>query len=227
MSSLRSCPRSKPEGQHFLQLMNTSKKSVAFAILFVASVCSGCSGNTIRSEAGPTFDYKKGPTGPDTPLVGMVNGLWRCEPAENEARLAKHPDLLGDIDPAKTRDQCQVRVGFKRGYPYPIPLPGPGSFPFVIPMSTKAMISEYVLLPAGWKVSLTEIINDGSTVNVGDVVEVRLQKGRIGDWLVRTIRKCNDPPAKDEPHAWKLGCKRYNSFNEHGYAGEKYFWTVF
>jgi hypothetical protein len=223
-------PRLKPRGSKEAPSALKIKAIALLRSLLVSTgavICAACGPHVIRSEAGPTVNFKKGPEGAEDLRVGLVNGLWRHETAENEVRLSKHPDLLGDIDPVKSRDQCQVRVGFKRGYTYPVPFPGPGPVPLLLPFSTTGFASEYVLLPPGWKSSLKEVVNDGATINVGDIVEVRVQKGRIGDWLVRLIRKCNDAPAKGEPRAWKLGCRGYDAFDEHGYAGEKYYWTAF
>lgn len=141
-------------------------------------------------------------------IRGVVNGLWRFDPSQNVHRLTKMEVGASQSEAAAFYDRYQVRVGIDRGY-------------FI------AKFVEVVPLPVGWKYSLDKIIDDGRTVNVGDVVDIRIISGSRIIPLAQIVRKCDRAPLPDENPDWKIGCKIYESFKSNGYAGEVYIMTGF
>jgi hypothetical protein len=139
---------------------------------------------------------------------GVVNGLWRFDPSQNAHRLTKTAVGASQSEAAAFYDRYQVRVGIDRGH-------------FI------AKFVEVVPLPVGWKYSLDKIIDDGRTVNVGDVVDIRTARGSRIIPLAQIVRKCDRDPLPNENPDWKIGCKAYKSFNSNGYAGEVYVMTGF
>ena len=79
---------------------------------------------------------------------------------------------------------------------------------------------EVAPLPEGWTYSLDKVIDDGRTVNVGDIVDIRTIIGGHVVPVIEIVRKCDAAPAPGENRDWQIGCKSYSSFNAKGYAGE-------
>ena len=76
-------------------------------------------------------------------------------------------------------------------------------------------------------VPMVEKLDDGFHVNVGDVVAIRARQNRMVDDFLRIVRKCNEPPAANEPPEWDIGCQSVSEFGDDGYGGNKYYWTGF
>jgi hypothetical protein len=139
---------------------------------------------------------------------GVVNGLWRYDPLENVKRLTGHLSGASSDDAQRLANHYQVRVGIDRSWWW-------GTF------------SEVAVLPEGWTYSLDKVVDDGRTVNIGDVVEIRTDAGKTFETFVRIIRKCDQPPVSDENPDWSIGCKSVDAFRPDGYAGEVYYLTTF
>jgi hypothetical protein len=146
--------------------------------------------------------------GPDQEIMGVVIGLWEVDMKRNRERLSQEPSLsTKEIDDLTPR--AQVRIGVRRGLFW-------GRF------------AEVVVLPENWTFSTTAVINDGVTVNVGDVVLIRGAMGRRVDFLLSILRKCDASPMPLEGWGFDLGCRRVEEFNQRtGYGGEYYIFTVF
>lgn len=182
--------------------------------LFCCVLVAGC---TI-SKGGPII-FLKQPTGPERVVQGVVNGLWNCTATQNRARLDKYKKYLGTINPGTVEPQCQVRVGVQQlGRMWDSgPRPPKTWHPFI----------ELVILPPDWRVELADIIDDGRTVNFGDIVEVSYQNFRVANPLIRIVRKCNAARDPSELPEWQIGCRKFDGFDAGGYAGDHYVWTVF
>ena len=132
---------------------------------------------------------------------GVVRGLWRYGSEENVERLTRISVGASASEAASFANRYQVRVGIEVN-----------AFMF------KAF--KVVPLPEGWTYSLDKVIDDGRTVNVGDIVDIRSTIGSRIVPMVAIIRKCDDVPLPGENREWQLACKSYDSFGPHGYAGE-------
>jgi hypothetical protein len=134
-------------------------------------------------------------------IRGVVRGLWSYSPEQNIDRLTRLSIGASESEAAPFAERYQVRVGvWYNAFAY--------------------QAIKVVPLPAGWTYSLDEIVNDGRTVNVGDIVDLRTIVGRRIIPLDRIVRKCDQPPTPDEREDWQLGCKSYDRFDDEGYAGE-------
>jgi hypothetical protein len=139
---------------------------------------------------------------------GVINGLWLYDYSQNVRRLQ---GMFAGTDSTRASalgTRYQVRVGINRSV-------------FI------AESSEIAVLPEGWAYSLDAVIDDGRTINVGDVVELRGEIGTNLDHVVAVIRKCNAPPVSGERKDWDIGCKTVKGFDTRGYGGERYFLTGF
>jgi hypothetical protein len=156
------------------------------------------------TSANPLGVVVPGLTHKDVETIrGVVNGVWQHDPDKNRARLQGMFIDAADSEANLLSQLHQVRVGINRSY-------------FL------GSAFEVVLLPEGWSYSLAEIVDDGHTINVGDVVDVR---GRIGTKITTVtsiVRKCNAEPLPDENKDWGIGCKSVSEFDASGYGGEKY-----
>jgi hypothetical protein len=156
----------------------------------------------------PTSIPFYGSLGPEQELVGVVIGLWKLDTEKNRERLSRERSLT-TAEVEGLADRAQVRVGLRRSVIW-------GQF------------SEVVVLPENWRFSTAAIVDDGVTVNVGDVVMIRGAKGRRIDFLDSIVRKCNAPPLPNEKWGFDLGCRQVDKFSERtGYGGQNYIFTVF
>lgn len=185
---------------------NAARWSAALAVCAATALAlSGCSSAT---PFGIVYTRHAPKSAPEAVYRGVVNGLWQYDPPTNQARL-QGPFCEADEDDAiRLSGRYQVRVGIDRGIVF-------GEF------------SEVVLLPEGWKYSTDEIINDGRTVNVGDVVVVHLEPAKGLRTVTDIVRKCDQAPTQGENKDWSIGCKRISSFQKNGYGGEIYRLTGF
>ena len=151
---------------------------------------------------------------PDLPYAdeqesrGVVNGFWEYDPAKNEARLKGAFAKAGDELAKELANRHLVRVGVNRSL-------------FV------GSSLEVVALPDGWTYSLEEVVDDGRTINVGDVVDVRGHIGTNVESIIAIVRKCSVTPMPSENKDWNIGCKRIETFDVSGYGGDKHYWSVF
>ena len=177
-----------------------SHRSVV-ALLSAAALLSGCiAGAPLSIQVPRQLETEQ-------EMVGVVNGLWLFDPEANRKRLASDKGIAPEILESLSENH-QVRVGIKRS----------------ILVGSAAVV---VVLPDGWRYSATEVVDDGVTVNVGDIVRIRGARGRQVDYLVRIERKCNKPATGPEPWGFDLGCQAVTDFDSNGYGGEKYFLTMF
>ena len=87
--------------------------------------------------------------------------------------------------------------------------------------------AEYAVLPDGWSHDAQTISADPHVINVGDLIKLRVQRGRLFDFVIDSVRKCNAVPDPGEKKYWRIGCKTYAQFEPAGYAGEHYYWIPF
>lgn len=161
------------------------------------------------SAANPlSISAPGGLSGASSEYRGVVNGLWRFDPDENVDRLEGHLTRASADQAAGLADRHQVRVGIDRSL-----------------FLGKA--SEVTVLPEGWTYSMDRVVNDGRTINIGDVVQIRADAGSSIEVLTDIVRKCDQPALPDENPDWDIGCKFVESFGRSGYAGETYFLTAF
>lgn len=141
-------------------------------------------------------------------MRGVINGLWQFDPQQNAERLTGEFGGAGTGPAAEFANRYQVRVGIKRSW-------------FL------GQSSEISVLPEGWTYSLDRVVDDGRTVNIGDVVDIRTEPGTRLESVVRIVRKCDRTPLPDESSDWDIGCKLEHHFGSNGYAGEVYVLTGF
>jgi len=187
-------------------------------ILIAASLVTGCV--TSPANVGWLYHYDKHPTGVESVVVGVVNGVYEYNPQLLRKRLDKYGSDLSESERDALSRRYVIRVGYKRMARGAVLLP-------VVPPKLSGKASEYVILPEGWIGDAFKISADSRTINVGDVVSVRVLSGRLYDYLEGVVRKCNDNPASDEDKEWNIGCRTYKHFDQNGYAGEKYFFRAF
>jgi hypothetical protein len=173
---------------------------ILVAVVVLLNGCSAANPLAI-SWAGETYKEEE-------IARGVVNGLWQYDYSQNVERLQ---GAFTHTSPERASDlgaRYQVRVGIDRSV-------------FVYEAS------EVAVLPEGWAYSLGSIVDDGRTINVGDVVELRGEIGTSLDHVVVILRKCNAPPVPGESKDWNIGCKSVKDFDKRGYGGEKYYLTGF
>ena len=134
----------------------------------------------------------------------MVNGLWRFDKDQNSKRL-----LNGYLPPENASmastfaDRYQVRVEIERGVLF-------------------TRFSEIAILPIGWEYRLDKVVNNGHTVNIGDLVDIQTVIGTKITSVVTIVRKCDQAPrAGKGSSSWNIGCKLDGSFGSNDYAGGK------
>ncbi|MFO1394208.1 MAG: hypothetical protein U1F09_10655 [Steroidobacteraceae bacterium] len=179
--------------------------SIIALLVLAAWALGGCSSAV---PFGVAFEKHAPKSAPDKSYRGVVNGVWKYDTTANEKRLTGPYCEASAEDAAQLADRYQVRVGIDRGM-------------FI------GEFSEVVLLPPGWSYSLDAVVNDGRTINVGDVVEVRLEPARGLRTVTGLVRKCDQAPLPDENPDWNIGCKRVEAFHKDGYGGETYYLTGF
>ena len=172
--------------------------SLYAAILVVSGLLAACTGPNalVLLFESPDAVQKE-----DKVIRGVVRGLWRYGPKENVDRFTRFSVGASSSEAAGFANRYQVRIGIDLnmfGY----------------------MAVEVVPLPEGWTYSLDKVIDDGRTVNVGDIVDIRTTVGARIVPLVAIVRKCDAAPLPGENRDWPIGCKTYDSFRSNGYAGE-------
>lgn len=140
-------------------------------------------------------------------VTGVVNGLWQCDVEQNSRRLAGRFARVSAADIPALAARCQVRVGIDK--------------------AVVGEAREIVVLPDDWRHSFDAVIDDGRTINIGDVVVVTRQAESRLSLLDRIERKCSAPAAATENKDWNIGCKKADGFDSQGYAGERYYWLAF
>jgi hypothetical protein len=178
------------------------KALIAAVVGLQAAFLAACSFDPVSSLAlGAVVDDKDPVQRTEKEIRGVVRGLWSYSPAQNTDRLTRLSIGASEIEAAPYAERYQVRVGvWYNAFTY--------------------HAIKVVPLPEGWTYSLGEVVNDGRTVNVGDIVDLRTVVGERIIPLVRIVRKCDQPPSPDESHDWQLGCKSYTGFDDKGYAGD-------
>lgn len=177
--------------------------AATFLLSVVAVAQSGCS-----AGAPLVIDHDEVATQVRS-FRGVVNGLWRFDQDENAGRLLKGylPAESAAMMAPALAERHQVRVGIDRGVI--------GKF------------SDVSVLPVGWTHSLDKVVDDGRTVNIGDVVDIQTVIGTKITTVVAIARKCDRAPLAGENPDWNIGCKLAYQFGANGYAGSKYYLTVF
>lgn len=175
-------------------------RAVLLGVVVLLNACTAANPLSI-TWAGETYKEEK-------ITRGVVNGLWQHDYFQNLQRLQGAFAATNSERASGLGMRYQVRVGINRSV-------------FI------AEASEIAVLPEGWTYSLDTIIDDGRTINVGDVVELRGELGTKLDHVVVLVRKCNTPPLPGERKDWDIGCKTVKGFDNRGYGGEKYFVTGF
>ena len=183
----------------------TREASLLSVLLATITPLAGCS---TAVPLGIPLPEGSPESAPGQTYRGVVNGVWKYDPAANRKRLQGPHVEASPEDAARLADRHQVRVGIDRS--------------LII-----GEYSEVVLLPDGWSYSLDALVDDGRTVNVGDVVEVRQVPASGLQTVTTIVRKCSEPPLPEENPDWDIGCKRIESFHRDGYGGETYYLTAF
>jgi hypothetical protein len=182
--------------------------------LLAISLCS-CA----VSPANPLVDgfaINPDPKGEERILRGVVNGLWKYDPETIGQKMAKYDEHLTPEEISEYSTRYIVRVGVNRAPPVE----------FISPVVLGKWV-EFVVLPAGWTHDLHTISSDPTVVNVGDVVDVRAQKGRYFDFLDTIVRQCGDTATAGENKDWDIGCKTYKDFDNRDFAGDYHFLRSF
>ena len=172
-------------------------------LALVFSMLGACTSANPLAISVPGLKYKE-----EKVIRGVVNGLWQHDAQANSKRLQGAFVDATDFEAGLLAEQHQVRVGINRSY-------------FI------SSFLEVVLLPKGWTYSVDEVVDDGHTINVGDVVDVQPRVGTKITSITAIVRKCNAPPVPDENKDWAIGCKRVEEFDSRGYGGQKYYLSGF
>ncbi|MDJ0910533.1 MAG: hypothetical protein QNI99_15145 [Woeseiaceae bacterium] len=178
---------------------------------FALSACATSPGNASLGY------YSRAPSGEEEFLLGVVNGVYRYNPEETLADMTKYGGHLSAEEISEQSQRYIVRVGINRAT----------GFGSILPFVDDPRWSDYVVLPQGWSHDPFAISEDPNVINVGDVVEVSVVKGRRYDYVIRLLRQCNESPDEEENPDWNIGCITYDEYNDIGYAGEFYFWQPF
>lgn len=151
--------------------------------------------------AGPAKDTEE-------TVRGVVNGYWQYDPQRNADRLRSTWGKADETQVAALANRYLVRMGIDRSYMF-------GRF------------AGLVVLPDGWTYSLTEVIDDGRTINIGDVVDTRTIVGTNLVEITAIVRKCNAAVTPGENKDWIIGCIEVDGFDSFGYAGKRYYLSIF
>jgi hypothetical protein len=185
-------------------MTNTPEFNLRLPLLLSAlTAITACSAASPLAMSFPNSDYST-----EKVTRGVVNGLWEHDTDRNRARLKS---LFAGADESLATELSSrylVRVGINRSYLF-------GSF------------SEFVALPDGWVYSMDAVVNDGRTINVGDVVDIRGHIGTNLESVVAIVRKCDAQPVPGENKDWSIGCRRIEAFDSSGFGGTKYWLSVF
>lgn len=187
-------------------------------VVLIAVITTGC----VTSPANPGwyYQYDKHPTGDEQILVGVVNGMYKFDPQWTRKQLDIYASDLSEEEREDLSTRYVIHVGYDRMMAGVIFVP-------LIRGNLGHKASEHVLLPQGWVADSAAISSDSEVINVGDLVRVRIQRGRFFDFVEGLVRKCGDKPASGEDEDWNLGCRTYQGYDSHGYAGEVYYFRPF
>jgi hypothetical protein len=172
-------------------------------VLFSTIVMTACTPANPLAITFPDPAYSE-----EKVIRGVVNGFWEYDPERNATRLEGAYSGAGDELVKDFAGRYLVRVGIDRSY-----------------LVGRSL--EVVVLPTGWTYSLDRIVDDGRTINLGDVVDVRGHLGTNLESVVAIVRKCNAAPVPGENKDWSIGCKRVETFDANGYGGDKRYLTGF
>jgi len=197
-------------------------KTYITAVAVVASICGGCA----YSTATPGIVGIQGssvPKGDEIVVRGVVNGLRKFDPEATAAKLKKKMKSLGEDEISALSQQYVVRVGINRAPEIPIPIG------WLVLSASTGKAAERVFLPESWSFNVTEISTEPNVINVGDVVDIRVQKNRHYNFLVSILRKCYEDPLEDENPDWNIGCHTYteDDWGSDDYIGKSYLFTRF
>lgn len=194
--------------------VNNRRAQVLLLMCLATSGCITSPGNT-SVLIGVGDAYK--PSGEEEVVRGVVNGLYEFDPEKTLAALKKYDEHLSPEEMAEISQMYIVRVGLDRV----------SALYAISPIKIGAKWIDYVVLPRGWTHSPGEISDEPRVINVGDIIDVVVEKGRRYDFALDLVRKCTEPPAEDENPDWDIGCKTYDGYNDWGYAGEQYVFRAF
>ena len=186
---------------------------VFFSLL---SIC-GCATSPGNASLALVVGDRYEPKGEEETVRGVVNGLYKLDSDQTLADLQEYDEHLSAEVMTEYANRYAVRVGVNWA----------PALSVISPIVIGARWLDYVLLPADWKHSPTEFSNEPQVINVGDIVDVKVRRGRRYDFFVALVRKCDEDPAEDENPDWDIGCKTYEGFNDKGYAGEYYNFRMF
>lgn len=173
---------------------NATALVIAAGLILLAG-CSPMNGlDVVTQRHAPKTD-------PSKMYRGVVFGLWDYDSKANEARLTGPYCEASTVEATRLSDRYQVRVIADRGF-----FENEGSF--------------VVLLPEGWTYSANAVVDNGHTVNVGDIVNVLVEPARGIRSVVDLVRKCDAPAQPADKRAWTIGCRKVETFNKNGYGGE-------
>jgi hypothetical protein len=139
---------------------------------------------------------------------GVVNGYWQYDPKRNADRLRSTWGKADEAQVAAFTNRYLVRMGIDRSY-------------------ILGRFAGLVVLPDGWTYSLADVIDDGHTINLGDVVDTRTIIGTNLVEVTAIVRKCNAPAIPGENKDWSIGCLQVDGFDSFGYAGKRYYLSIF
>ncbi len=165
---------------------------------------NGC----IISAAGPVYSLQI-PRGEEQEIIGVVNGLWKYDVAENRRRLDKWLPKEGEEHLRQLGNRYQVRLGVKRS---------------IVGGSAAA---EVAILPEGWTFTTKANATIPTVVQPGDLVVIMSKKGRAVDKVIKLYRRCDESQKEKEKPELSIGCFEVKKFRHNGYGGKWYFWTAF
>ena len=171
-------------------------------IVLTANICA-CTPATPLGIAVPGHVNKTQKT-----YRGVVNGFWQYDATRNKARLTGSWGKAEEATASALASRYLVRMGIDRSY-------------------VAGKFAGLVVLPEGWVYSLADVIDDGRTINIGDVVDTRTIIGTNLVEVVAIVRKCNAAAVPDENKDWSIGCTQVKGFDSFGYAGKRYFLSIF
>jgi hypothetical protein len=191
--------------------------------LFVVAVCilmcAGCATN----PANPTTLIARpnlAPSGPEKVVRGVVNGVWRYDPASFRNLMAKYTKQLTPEQIDEYSGRYLARVGISRES---------AAVALFLSFGVGGCnVVDYVVLPAGWTHDIHSVSDDPHVVNVGDVVDVKVRRNMYFGLLEGIARKCNAEPNSGEDKAWNIGCKTFTDYEQKtGFAGDHHYLRCF
>ncbi len=175
-------------------------------LIFLLAACwlQGC----IITQDGTSLGWTK--RAEQTEMhTGVVIGVYRLTEKDNTRRLlGQHGKIQREmLDVWKKRQLVRVLLDEH----WHIPL-----------VASSADHAELVALPSDWRVMSNELVNDGKTINIGDIVRTETVIGATLEQVTAIVRKCNASPAVDENVDWQIGCKFRKLRKNRSYIGLRY-----